>query len=599
MLFEGDRPQDFIYLDVNSAFETLTGLKNVVGKKVSEVIPGIRESDPELFEIYGRVALTGVPERFETHVESLGMWFSISVYSPRRECFVAVFDVITERKRAEENLKASEERYRELVENSLDVIWSLDEQGRFTYINSAGERAMGYSQEDLLGRGFLDFAPPEENEEGARLFQEVMGGRELRHHEMAFLRASGERFYASLNAKRVLGPDGHPVGVRGTSRDITEQRRLQEHLSRSEKLSALGQMAAGIAHDFNNALTSILSLTQGLLLDAPPGEPRESLGIIEQAARDAALIVRRLQEFAGLKRGREDFALCDLNALVSDALELTRPLWKHQSEARQATIEVDLDLGEVPAVRGNPAEMRQVLTNLIFNAVEAMPGGGRLSLSSYAMPGGQVVLAVSDTGPGIAEEVAGRVFDPFFTTKGPGSSGLGLSMAYGIVTRHSGEISVESVPGEGTTFLLTLPPAPATAGPPQTSAVPEEAARKLRVLLVDDDAGVLAGTRKLLWRLGHGVVCASSGEEALRLFEPGQFDLVVTDLGMPGLSGWNVATQVMRLAPGTPVGLLTGWSETVDPETAQRLGIRFVLAKPFDRLELEECLRRACASPAA
>ena len=500
----------------------------------------------------------------------------------------------TERKRAEEELRASEERYRELVEDTADMIWSLDDGGRFTYVNPAAERTLGWPAAQLVGQHFSRLLSPEEGRRVLGLFEEVKAGRELRQELITCLSAAGERIWCSVNARVIRGQDGRPIGVRGTARDITEQRRLEEHVRRTEKLSSLGQMAAGIAHDFNNALTSILSLTQTLLLDAPAGELRESLSIVEQSARDAALIVRRLQEFAGLKRGQEDFTLCDLNALAADALELTRPLWRHQTEARQSTIMARLELGEVPPVRGNPAELREVLTNLIFNAVEAMPQGGRLSITSYAMPGGQAVLEVKDTGQGIAEEVAGRIFDPFFTTKGAGSSGLGLSMAYGIIARHGGEISVESVPGEGTCFIISLPGAAADEADKRQAPPPQKGQRSIRVLLVDDDTSVLAATKQLLWRLGHSVVCAASGEEALKLFEPGQFDLVITDLGMPGLSGWNVATRVLRMAPQLPVGLLTGWSDTVDPEMAQRLGIRFVLTKPFERQQLEECLLAAC-----
>ena len=238
-------------------------------------------------------------------------------------------------------------------------------------------------------------------------------------------------------------------------KDITEKKKMEEQLFQAEKLRALGEMASGVAHDFNNALAIILGNTQLLLYTTQDQDLKESLHTIEKVARDSAQTVRRLQDFTRKKVHKEFYQL-DVNAIIRDAIEITRPKWKDEVQGRGASIEVVSDLGEVPWVDGNASELREVVTNLIFNAVEAMPKGGKIEVKTFQKKGGGCIR-ITDTGIGMVEEVRKKIFDPFFTTKPFSNTGLGLSMSYGIIEQHGGTIEAESKVGIGTTFTITLP----------------------------------------------------------------------------------------------------------------------------------------------
>jgi CheY-like chemotaxis protein len=245
------------------------------------------------------------------------------------------------------------------------------------------------------------------------------------------------------------------------------------------------------------------------------------------------------------------------------------------------------EVGGVPPLVGNPAELREVLLNLVFNAIEAMPEGGTLTLSSWA-EGGNVWLAVKDTGVGIPEEIRSRIFDPFFTTKGVQSSGLGLSVSYGIIHRHGGEIMVESRPGRGTTFTIRLPRREAPA--PQREVAPSPAAAGLRVLVVDDEEDVREALRDLLQAVGHEVYEAGSGPQGLEVLGAQEVELVCTDLGMPGMTGWEVAERVKARWPDLAVALITGWGAGIDPEELKAHGVDFLITKPFEMDEIQRVL---------
>jgi signal transduction histidine kinase/CheY-like chemotaxis protein len=350
----------------------------------------------------------------------------------------------------------------------------------------------------------------------------------------------------------------------------------------TERLAALGQMAAGVAHDFNNMLASIMvraELLRQLLTD-----PKliAHVEVIERTAHDGARTVRRLQEFTRPANG-SSFHPLDLNGAIKDSLELTKSRWKDDAHLAGIHIEVETEFGKVPPVQGEASEIREVLTNLIVNAVDAMPYGGRLRLvTRHLAKENRAELSVGDTGVGMTEEVRAHVFDPFFTTKGTKGSGLGLSVSYGILKRHRGQITVESTPGIGTTFTLTLPCAAGGEQAPAPVAAEGEPASPgaLRLLVIDDDEGFRVSMYTALQREGHFVAVAASGEEGMRLFRISTFDVVLTDLGMPGMSGWDVAQAVKQARPRTPVVLITGWGVTLTEDDRHRPEIDAVLAKP-------------------
>jgi signal transduction histidine kinase/ActR/RegA family two-component response regulator len=356
----------------------------------------------------------------------------------------------------------------------------------------------------------------------------------------------------------------------------------QDHMVRTEKLRALGEMAAGVAHDFNNLLAVIVGRAELLLRRAQVPELVRGLETIRQAALDGAQTVRRIQEFTRTRRTRP-FRQVDLLDVIREVVEMTRPRWKDEAQSRGVAYEVAVEGGSVPWVAGRPEELREVFTNLLTNALEAMPAGGRLTFR-LSVGDGAVVATVHDTGVGMSPETAQRVFEPFFTTKGPQGSGLGLSVVWGIVTRHGGSVEVDSRPGAGATFVVRLPVARAVPEPP--AAVPVRPARPARVLVIDDEVGVREVLRELLGGEGYTVVDAPDGRSGLALSEAEPVELVLSDVSMPGMSGWEVAEACHARHPNVPVGLITGWGDRLDPAELTRHGVRFVIAKPFEAAEV-------------
>lgn len=381
-----------------------------------------------------------------------------------------------------------------------------------------------------------------------------------------------------------------------TRQSYRELQRAQEQLVQTEKLRALGQMSAGMAHDLNNVLAAVLG--QAELLQVHVGNPdaRSSLRTLEMAARDGAHIIRRLQDFGRQQPGQPSTAVA-LGAVVREALDITRPRWKNEAEHDGVGIAVRSAVEHLPPVLGDDADIREVLTNLILNAVDAMPKGGSLEITGRVVEsdgrrGEQqrwVEVYVTDTGTGMDEEVRRRVFDPFFTTKGVHGSGLGLSVVYGIMERHGGHIGVASVPGHGSIFTLRFQIAHEDAPRATPRAAPPTAAGR-RILLVDDEPHVRATIAEMLRSAGHTVSEADGPVAGLARLAEHPMDLVLTDLGMPEMSGIEFAHAVKAKTPNVPVVLLTGWGNRRVTTDTMRGTVDAVLGKPVGLQELLRCV---------
>jgi CheY-like chemotaxis protein len=261
---------------------------------------------------------------------------------------------------------------------------------------------------------------------------------------------------------------------------------------------------------------------------------------------------------------------------------ITQPRWRDQTQKKGIQIELTTQLGNIPRILGNPHELREVLTNIFFNAVDAMPQGGKLIITTQPQTEDWVEVRIEDTGIGMTEEVKRRVFDPFFTTKGVTNSGLGLSVSYGIIKRHGGEILIESKPGRGTTFIIHLPKGYEVEETVVKEAISIKEARKVRILVIDDEETVRDILSKILETKGHQVVVASNGEEGIEQFKSEAFDIVFTDLGMPKLSGWDVGKIIKEISPKTPIAMITGWGVELDREKMSKSGIDLIVSKPFN-----------------
>jgi signal transduction histidine kinase/CheY-like chemotaxis protein len=370
---------------------------------------------------------------------------------------------------------------------------------------------------------------------------------------------------------------------------LADLKAVQQKLVQGETLRALGELAGGAAHHLNNLLTIVVGRVQLLLRAVDDERQRRPLAIIEKAAKDGAEVVRRLQQFSRTRQITRPRHV-SLDEVARDVLGLTRGHWQDGPRARGVSVEVESRFGGVPPVEGDPTALREAVTNLVLNAVDAMPAGGRLTVETRAA-GGRVSLVVADTGTGMSDTVLRRAHEPFFTTKGVKATGLGLSVAYGIVRSHGGELTVESEEGRGTTVTLTLPRA-LTPPPPPPPPVPARPGA-LRVLLVDDEPEVREALAEMLASHGHTVLPADGADEALaRLEAEPDLDLVLTDLVMPGRSGWDVAVGVKARRPHVAVGLITGWGDTTDVDEARRAAVDFLVEKPVSIEALQEAVAR-------
>jgi CheY-like chemotaxis protein len=350
------------------------------------------------------------------------------------------------------------------------------------------------------------------------------------------------------------------------------------------------------------ALGAILGRAQLLRRRALEQDVDHDIAVIEKAAQDGRETVRRIQEFSRTRRDKK-FEPVDLAEIVADALEITKTRWSDDALARKVHIKPSFDRVEVPPVLGNASELREVFTNLILNAVDAMPQGGKLTFSCV-QEANRIVARVADTGVGMTEEIRTHLFDPFFTTKGTRGMGLGMSVVYGIVTRHEGKIEVVTSLGKGTTFVIDLPVASVKRLPvagSEGAALPQ-LLRPGRILVVDDEPEVAAVVKDVLVGAGHTVDTAISGKDALQMLEVSPYDVVFTDLGMPDMSGWEVAEKIGDTRSGIPVALVTGWGTSLDEEDARKRGVEAVVHKPFEIDELvkiaHRLLSRTGAGPA-
>jgi PAS domain S-box-containing protein len=554
--------------------------------------------------ISGHGATTSYNKRFIRKDGSL-VWLHVTVSLLRTESgeplhFVGVVEDVTERLHAEEALRKSEESFRHVVENAPDGI--LVERGlQILYVNAKAVSLFGASTAaDLVGRRQLDFARPEDHEEITARSMSVARRTAVPPTERAFLRMDGTPFPVEVSATPIEY-DQQPASL-VFLRDISEskqaeaeKRRLEEQLLQAQKMESLGRLAGGVAHDFNNHLTVINGYCDMLLANLEPGPTREEIEEIRAAGERAGSLTQQLLAFS--RKQIAERKPLDLNELVTESGKMLGRLIGEQVEIATS---LDPALGMVVADRG---QMVQILMNLVINARDAMPAGGRILIetanldleqdslpSKDAVPGPFVVLSVADTGEGMSEETLQHVFEPFFTTKGLGlGTGLGLSTVYGTVRQSGGWIEVDSCPGEGSRFRIYLPRVEAAAPAPERPAPSAIAASGVETILVaEDQPEVRRLALRILKSNGYRLLEASSGPEALELSRcyGGPIDLLLTDVVMPEMTGRELAARVQKSRPNTKVLYVSGYTaDIIGREGVLDEGVDY-LPKPFTPAQL-------------
>ena len=464
-----------------------------------------------------------------------------------------------------------------ILESARESIYAVDPDGRFKWCNNATLKGLGFQRSDFIGRPLLDMVYEADRELVREKLDAAMTGAP-QTYEMRYYSHDGHLRHARVDNSPLV-VEGRTTGVLGIARDITEQKEERERAARADKLRALGQLASGVAHDFNNSLAAILGRAQ--LLRRQIDEPAlvRNLDIIQTAAEDAAATVRRIQTFARKSQVKE-FELVDVPSLLNDAIEITRTRWQNEARVRGLEYDVKLEAEKGLSTYGSASELREVFVNLIVNAVDAMPKGGKLSVSCRR-DNDRLKLKFSDNGMGMAEDVRQKIFEPFFSTKGAHGTGLGLSVSYSIIERHAGSISVVSEPGNGSSFMIDLPAAAVEESRARIETVSTDLT-SLRILVIDDELPVRETLAEMLTAVRHTVELAGSGQEALQKMRQRTFDFVFTDLAMPEMDGWETARSIRKNWPEVKIVLVTGYGPNTEPPAGEEHLVDAIIGKPFD-----------------
>lgn len=511
---------------------------------------------------------------------------------------------LTERRRVEQVLRYSEERYRGLVETAFGWVWELDAQGRYTFVSPQVRHILGYTPEELLGRTPFDLMDDLEARRVGDLFVGIAESKKpFSAMENTNRHKDGHLVVLETSGMPVLDPNGNLLGYRGMDRDITSAKRMEAQFLQAQKLEAVGQLAGGVAHDFNNIIAAMM-MQLSLLRDLPSidKETRELLDELIREARRGANVTRQLLMFS--RRSVLEIHPVDLNDVIRGLLKmLTRLVGEHISLRQEA-------YPNLPWIDADVGMLEQVLMNLVVNARDSMPRGGQIAIRTSVAefsetdaearlerrPGQFICVEVSDTGCGMDAETMKRVFEPFFTTKQPGQgTGLGLATVHGIVAQHKGWIEVDSCPGNGSTFRFFLPPRPAPAAvAEETEQEPKVPRGTETILLVEDDMILRRRVAALLVTLGYRVYEAPSPKEVDQIWETHgtSIQLLLTDMVMPGgVTGLELAERLHTLKPSLKVILSSGYSpEIVRSGKPTRPGFLF-LPKPYEAVLLATSIR--------
>ncbi len=479
-----------------------------------------------------------------------------------------------------------------ILESARESIYAVDPEGNFKWCNTATLKGLGFQRSNFIGRPLLSMVHEGDRDLVREKLDAALRGLP-QTYEMRFFRRDGQLRYARVDNSPLV-VEGRTTGVLGIARDITEQKEERERAARADKLRALGQLASGVAHDFNNSLAAILGRAQ--LLRRQVNDPAlvRNLDIIQTAAEDAAATVRRIQTFAR-KSAVKEFDLVDVGGLLNDAVEITRTRWENEARVRGLEYEVKLNTEPGHQTYGSASELREVFVNLIVNAVDAMPKGGRLLITCRRVDD-RLQLHFSDNGMGMPEDVQQKIFEPFFSTKGAHGTGLGLSVSYSIIERHSGSISVISEPGRGTNFTIDLP---AVIAERSSDDIPQTIGEvpSLRILVVDDEEPVRETLAEMLVAVNHKVELAGSGQEAVQKMRTGAFDFVFTDLAMPEMDGWETARLIRKGWPSVRIVLVTGYGPTTAPPVGEENLVDAIIGKPFDFAQVGSTINALARSP--
>lgn len=585
------------YLDANPAACKLLGysLEELLQMNVSQVF---HEEDLILFRPGIEILLKeGKYTNEFKFVRKDGSCFiaQLSAAIINENKFMGFVTDVTEKRKAEEALRESEYFFKETQRVAFIGSYSTDFKTGFWKSSEILDKILGIDLNyNRSIQGWLDLVYPDDREMMDNYLREdVIIKQQHFNKEYRIKRQSdGEIRWVKGMGKVEFSSEGDLLSMIGTIQDITERKKVETAFIESQRLGAIGEMTSSIAHDFNNSLQSILGNLELAMLDTDHSEcSSHYLKTIKTVINDASIRVKLLQRFSGKGQFESKYSQVNINTLIEEVISQTRPLWKDDAEKNGLTISVQTAFSEIPKIYGSVGELRSAFYNIIKNSVEAMPGGGKIVIETSRKFDG-VKVSITDTGIGMDEETKVRIFQPFYTTKGfELGRGLGMSGVYSIVKEHKGDIFIKNTAvGKGTELELHLPFSSNQEGN-IIADIETKVKNRLRVLWVEDDAIIRKSAEKMVERLGHHVDPVKSGNEALEFLEQNCYDLVITDIGMPGMNGWQLATQIKEKFEGKiKVAVVTGWSSDIDESIKQEHGVEYILGKPFSIQELQKLL---------
>lgn len=599
--------RDGILRRVNTVGLKLEGLPDseMLGRKCCSLFTGLDGKDCKV----SQVLETGEPITFELTPDKLSRPVLITI-SPLIDTIksdkgmalqnpesrdrhitmgaVCIIRDLTDLRAAQAAARQQKNFLAQLIEHANESIFALSKDGNLIWVNEQALKVSGCTFEQLAGMGFLNFIVRDDVPAAQKTFQQALTG-EASTVELRALNCFNQETSLLITCTPIFD-EQNVTHVLLIGRDITEQKLVNERTAQDEKMRALGHLSAGIAHNFNNLLAAILGNAQLLRRSSSNEKLLKQAGVIERAALDGAEMVKRIQAFANQQK-EVAYEQLELSHILKDSITLTQPIWQDGARAKGIKYEVEVDLSDASLIRGAASEIREVFVNIILNALDAMPDGGTLHISGRVADG-FAITSFSDTGCGMTEAVRQHIFEPFFTTKGVAGTGLGLAVSYTTIERHGGTIDVVSEVGQGSTFSIKLPIVGTSEAlfDPRRDALIHRPARNLRILVIEDDDRVRDVVMEILRISGHQVEEAMNGTQGLAHLEKTEFDLIITDLSMPDIDGWAVATAVRQRWKNSKVILLTGYGSQIENIEEHKYLIDGILAKPISMDDLNKTI---------
>jgi len=603
-----------IYDIIEAPYDYEPGLKEGLKYYVPEYLPALQERIQQCYTHGDPFSeecelITDSGKRLWTEVRGVAR-----VIEGKTVYVYGTFQDITDSKLAEKALRDREEKYRLLADNITDNIWIMDlDTLRFTYNNPSVLGITGYSAEEVMGFHIQDVLTPSSMKLATSVLSEELSdeGRNadpLRYRilELEQYHKDGTTVWTEVSMRFIYDKEGRPISILGVTRDVSERRRLQNELQQAQKMESIGTLAGGIAHDFNNILFPIVGHTEMLLADLPEDSPlRSSLSEVFNGALRAKDLVKQILTFS--RQDIHEIKLMKIQPVLEEALKLIRSTIPTSIEIKQ---DISEDCG---IIKADPTQIHQIVMNLATNAYHAMEDtGGELKVNLKEIKLGEqgvissdtktdtyARLTIADTGIGMNKDLTEKIFDPFFTTKKNGKgTGMGLSVVHGIVKNAGGSIQVHSELGKGTGFCAYLPVVKGSFAQQETQTKEPIQGGTERILLVDDEDTIAFMEKQMLERLGYSVTSRTSSVETLKAFRAnsGKFDLVITDMAMPNMSGDKLASELIKIRPDIPILLCTGFSESMPENMAKSMGIKGFLMKPIVMKDLSEMIREVLGS---